>query len=130
MQDRLARLERHNRRLTLAVTTLGLALASTLLMGAIRRPTDEVQCKALIVLDDKGNRRALLGVAEADQVALTIADSKERTRSSLFVADNSAAGLSIKRPKDHARVILGVDPDSRPALKLTSEADKPVFLAP
>lgn len=77
---RLERLERQNRRLTIAVGVLVASLAALVLSGAARptTPADVVTAKRFVLVDDKGETLAVLGRGDEGFYGLTVTSYEEQ----------------------------------------------------
>jgi hypothetical protein len=102
IEERLTTLERLNRRLTLALVSVGTAaiLAVAMGQGAPAVVPQEITAHMFTVLDNNGKIRAELGV------------------------DKAGAGLSLGDENGKPRAVLGVLKDG-PILRLLDENDKP-----
>ena len=105
LTQRLDRLERENRRWKRAASACSLVLALTLLSGAA--PTtmpEEIKARRLVLVDQRGVTRAILGTdfdhfEHLSQVALKLFDSKGKQRLHLFVHNDGPKDLHSGWPK-------------------------------
>jgi hypothetical protein len=110
LADRLAALERSQRRLRAAITVLALGLATAVLLGAA--DDGVLSGRTLKLLDEQGRVRVLL----TTRTGLSLLDETGRPRASLGLETDGAPALLLNG--DASRVILGVNGDG-PALALT-----------
>jgi hypothetical protein len=113
---RLARLERHNRRLTVALVVVGIGSSIAVFLGAEPKPPRVVEAERFVLRDDQGRARATLTMNEkAPELALLSELGKPRLTLSAAAQD---ATLSI-RDQGEAVAELKVTPEG-PGLKLVS----------
>lgn len=82
---------------------------------------DEIRTKRLLVVDDNGKFRAVLGAATAGAVSLGLLDSQDTIRSVLIVDANGVPHLDLLDADATRRVVLSVFP-KRAGLALFGEA--------
>jgi len=89
IEERLTRLERKNRRLTLAVLLTGVAAALVVTVGMARTEAvpDAVRAHSFVLLDENGKVRAMLAVAK-DGPGLRLSDENGKLRASLGVTED------------------------------------------
>ena len=146
IEERLTRLERKNRRLTLALASVGMAamLAVAMGQGAPAVVPQEITAHKFTLVDGNGKTRADLimlkdgpslslydenGKTRAELVALkdgsglSLYDKNDKKRAEL-VALKDGSGLSLYDKNDKKRARLRLDED-RPSLNLSDENGKP-----
>ena len=115
-EERLTKLERKNRRLTLGIVLAGLAtsLAAAVGMAAPGIVPDEVKARKFILVDDDGKGRASLYMSE-DGAGLSLLDANGMTRV-LLVASENGPGLFM------------FSESGKPSVNLTTRKNAPVSL--
>jgi hypothetical protein len=123
IEERLNRLERKNRRLTLAMLLTGVAAALVVTLGMAKTEVvpDEVKAHSFKLLDDNGNTRAALDVTK-DGVGLALLGGKGNTQAALSVA-NEEAMLVLSDTNDKPRIAMAMSKDG-PMLQLGDESGK------
>jgi hypothetical protein len=110
-EERLTRLERMNRRLTLALVFMG--LAATLVVAAGTGQNDAVpevvKARSFVLVDGNGKMRALLQL-DKDGPSLELCGENEKPRLRL-AASKSGAGVFLGGENGKARVGLIVNKD-------------------
>lgn len=101
LQDRVARLERNNRRLLSVAITLLMGLASVILMGQARTPS-QLEAETFVVRDRNGNAVARLGASYSTDYSqswagLTFVDPDQQTRT-YFSNANNGGTLRLAAP--------------------------------
>ncbi|MDX2165854.1 MAG: hypothetical protein SF182_02280 [Deltaproteobacteria bacterium] len=112
LSERVIRLERAQRRLHLLVTTLGLLLLATVVLGATGAGDGVLRGRSLQLTDDQERVRVLLSATAG--VSLLGPDGAPRAVLSL---DGSGPGLVLYG--SDSRAILNINPDG-PALAFTA----------
>ena len=93
IEERLTQLERKNRRLTLALVSVGMAAIVAVAMGREPRGVpQEVTAHKFTLVDDNGKTRAALKVDE-DGTCLSLYDQNGKTRA-MLVVDKDGPGLT------------------------------------
>lgn len=152
LEDRLTRLERKNRRLTLAMLLTGVAAALVVTIGAARPEAvrDVVRAHSFVLLDENGKMRALLAVTENEPM-LGLADENGRVRAGMAIdkgsprfvlwdensTEQASLSLSKKGPglqlgsKEMMRMskdaVVFQDKESKPRVLLGLGEDGPMF---
>ncbi len=105
LEQRLARLERGNRRMKRIGALVLVVAAAVVLSGAAMRKYRHLEVGSLTLKDKAGNTRVYIGTDEDGSVSLSLKDKAGKTRALLDVARNgSALWLSDKDGED--RVML------------------------
>lgn len=116
LADRVAALERSNRRLKAAVSSMvaaGIALSTLAVSGSTT-----IQAKAIHLLDENGKPRLLLSV----RTGLAMLDAKNRPRIVLGI-DGEGPGLSLYGENSQVGMIANVNHDG-PALAMRDAAGR------
>src|SRR5256712_7016511 len=125
LAERLDRLERAHRRWKLASSATVLMLLSAIGLGAAapRSPqpipeaipmgsvVDEVRAKRVVLMEDTGKVRAVLGAATRGAVSLELLDNDGKIRSVLIVDSSGTPRLELFGADEARRVMLSVFPN-------------------
>jgi hypothetical protein len=144
-EERLTRLERKNRWLTLALLFMGVAATLVVTAGMQRTEAvpEVVKARRFLLVDENGKERARLGLAKAfsglvlssengsavalaagnDMQALTFMGENGKQRAVLMTLKDGHAGLAVLDENEKPRARLVVDKDG-PGLNLLDENDK------
>ncbi|MBU4271382.1 MAG: hypothetical protein KKA28_05920 [Planctomycetes bacterium] len=116
IEERVAELERKNRRLTWMLTVAGgtVALLAVLtsctgMTPAGNAPQESVTARQFVLVDEKGESRAELAVI-GDMPGLALADENGKTRAQLTVTDKGPA-LELYNEKGKLIVAIGAPED-------------------
>lgn len=109
LADRLARLERQNRRLAAAAVLLVAVLAAAVCMGQVRAP-NVVEAESFVVRDAAGKARAALFLGE-EGPALALSDQNGKLRAALRVDNNGLASLAIFDDKGQSEAVPTISAD-------------------
>jgi hypothetical protein len=121
VEARLARLERENRRLKLAVAA-GLIAAGIVAIAGARRadpPDSRVKnlfAEAISVVDPNGKPRITLAMVKA-MPAIALADKAQRSRLMLSLADDGNGSLVLGDRADKIRLLVGT-PNGDPTVQM------------
>jgi hypothetical protein len=131
--QRVARLERQNRKLKMAGLGIVLGMAAFLLMGAARAPKI-VEAEKIVILDLHGRARITIGTpafagaaadTNPDDPMIWLTDEKGADRAML-----ANDGLSFANGKGRPTVRLSSDPNGLSGLKLYGADGKVSWSAP
>ena len=122
VMERLAKVERQNRRVKAVGTAALTLLAGALLMGVAAPTGESVEARAFVLRDDAGQVRAQLAMKEAGP-ELTFFDARERAQVRLLATDDSR-GLYLSDRDDRTRLSLVVS-DGGPRLSLSNAEGRP-----
>jgi hypothetical protein len=125
IEERLTRLERKNRRLTLALMSVGMAAIVAVAMGqgAPAVVPQEVTAHKLTLVSNNGELQASLMMGKYGP-ELNLYDEKGKLRVSLSVYKEFGPELALKDENGRTRVSLWVDKENGPNLSLDDENDK------
>ncbi len=124
-EERLTRLERNNRRLTLALVLTGLAatLMATAGMAGADAVPKQMRAGSFAVVDDNGKERVGLAVTKDGQPYLALQDDNGKNRVGLAVKKDGNPGLVLNDKKGNEGVGLVVTKDG-PGLVFRDENGK------
>jgi hypothetical protein len=115
--ERLARLERQNRRLTLILVCLAPVVAALVLMGFTsveeqlqglkNLQVRQIETERLVIRDANGFLRGWLGIAE-DGTRLVFYDQNGRQRAGFGMTSQNEPALAIFDPNQQTRIVLGL----------------------
>ena len=113
IEDRLTRLERRNRRLTLALVLIGVVAALIVTTGMDRADAvpEKVTARRFELVDENGKVQAVLGVAN-DSPFLNLSDKNGKLRVGLGVTMGMVPSLSLFDDNGNPRAGLMVIKDS------------------
>ena len=134
LEERLARLERKSRRLTLALSLAGGMLAALVVLAvaagmapAVTSAPETVMARKFLLVDAQGMPRATLSVSEQGP-GLWLYDEKGTYRAGLGVNANGT-GLMLRDDKGHNRAVLCIA-EKGPELTLYDENGKELRSVP
>ena len=106
IEERLAQLERKNRRLTLALMSVGMAAVMAVAMGqgAPAVVTQAVKARSFILVDDDGKVRGIFGVVKGGPL-LSMYDENGKGRATLTVS-SYGPGLTLRDENGKERATL------------------------
>jgi hypothetical protein len=107
--ERLERLEKQNRRIKLAATLLLIFASSLILMSATWHKEHTVEARQIVLKDDEGNTRAVLGMRSAGPGLTLYGADGERVQALLSVLQTGPV-LGLYDADGTTRVLLGVTP--------------------
>lgn len=102
---RVDRLERENRRWKQAGLIAGGVVGVAFLMGQAAPPAQVIQAQHIVITDDKGNERIVLGAAK-DRASILLKNEAGKATTVLAVSDETA-GLSVTDENGKYRLTLG-----------------------
>jgi hypothetical protein len=105
LAERVARLERENRRLKQGGLALTVAAGVALLMGQAAPRNLLVRAQRIVVTDENGNDRIVLGAAK-DKAGVQVLSGDGKATAVLAVSQDSA-GVSVTDESGRHRVTLG-----------------------
>ncbi|MGO9113716.1 MAG: hypothetical protein ACLP9L_31170 [Thermoguttaceae bacterium] len=122
-EERLARLERNNWRLTLALVLMGMAATLIVTTGMAQKETapEKVRAGGFELVDENGKVRAGISLTK-DGPQIYVSDENSKVRASL-TATKGGSGLSVfdENGKVRTSLILGKD---GPGLRIFDEGGK------
>jgi hypothetical protein len=123
--ERVARLERKNRRLTLALVLMGLtaALLATVALALTCLVPQVARARNFLLLDDHGKTRAMLGM-DKDGPRLVLCDENGKERALLGAFKDGSPHLDLWDESGRNRAGLTVSKDG-PVLNLADGNGKP-----
>jgi hypothetical protein len=147
-QQRISELERRLRRMQAAMAVMVLAGGACFLSGmarAVEPPSDEVRTRRLVVVDDKGVARVVIGQDAKDTqrrsraAGITVFDDKGVERGGMGTMDDGGAVMALDAPQgvgspmrdrigmmvtpDGAAQLIVIDNRSYGVVKLESQGD-------
>jgi len=129
----LARVERLERRLRVAVVGWVVSIATVVVLGvavqAISQP-EVLRARRIEVVDTAGRARIVLGVLPDGSLGLGLWDAAGRPRIGLGVAPDRSPALGLSDAAGRPRIGLVVLPDGSPVLGLWDAARRELFRAP
>jgi hypothetical protein len=108
--DRLTRLEEQHRRLQrLSAGLFGIAVLLTVVLAVVlfirTRPRTALEARQLVLRDEEGRARVVLGAGEAGGVRLTFQDDQEKGRLELAL-DGGGPAVTLRDEQGRARALL------------------------
>ena len=124
LEQRLARLERGNRRMK-RIGALVLVVAGAALLSGQAKGKDlpDLEVGSLTLRDKDGRRRAVLSARADGPVRLALIDKEGKALAGFIMGEFAAVFLSDKAGT--MRVKLGLAPDGSPALILSDKDGRP-----
>ena len=120
---RIERLERRNRHLRWGMALMLVSLFVSFTSGAVFNDANKpLATGGLVIQDDTGKVRAVLGCAADGGVALSFFDRRLRPRFSIGINENDMPGLSIKDKEANLVCGLGFDRDGTTRLDFNNTA--------
>jgi hypothetical protein len=107
--ERLERLEKQNRRLKSAAALFMIFTCSLVLMSAAGHKGRTVEARQVVLKDDEGNTRAILGMRSAGP-GLTLYDANGDKVQALLAVLQTGPVLGLYDADGTTRVLLGVTP--------------------
>jgi hypothetical protein len=107
--ERLERLERQNKQLKSAAALFMILTSSLALMGASGHKGRTVEARQIVLKDDEGNTRAVLGMRSAGP-GLTLYDANGDKAQALLTVLQTGPVLGLYDSDGTTRVLLGVTP--------------------
>lgn len=121
LENRLAQLERTNRRLTAALMALSIAFGSAVTMGSVAGP-GPVEGTSFTLRDKQGKKRAVLEVTETEESVFQLFDQKDMPQVRMIAEHDVKGGrIIIGRPKQKASILLSVTPTERAEFTIASQ---------
>jgi len=107
--ERLARLEKQNRRLKMAAALFLIFASSLILMSAAGHKGRTIEARQIVLKDDEGNTRAVLGMRSAGP-GLTLYGADGDKVQALLTVLQTGPVLGLYDADGTTRVLLGVTP--------------------
>jgi hypothetical protein len=107
--ERLDRLEKQNRRLKSAAALFVILTSCLILMSAAGHKGRTIEARQIVLKDDEGNTRAVLGMRSAGP-GLTLYDSGGDKAQALLAVLQTGPVLGLYDADGNTRVLLGVTP--------------------
>lgn len=107
--ERLERLEKQNRGLKRAAALFMILVSSLILMSAAWRKGHTVEATQIVLKDEEGNKRAVLGMRSAGP-GLTLYDAEGDKVQALLTVLQTGPVLGLYDADGTTRVLLGVTP--------------------
>lgn len=133
VNERLARLERENRRMKMAGVLMLALFAGVFLLGQAPRhsSSDIVTARQFTMVDEDGKLRATLGMSESGVAGgLWLYDESENVRANFYSLLDGTVGLSLFDNHGNPRASLDMDADGASSLVLSDKDGKPIWTAP
>jgi hypothetical protein len=112
LYERLVRLERQNKRLTLLLVVIMLPLVGLLVMGAKMGAADGrfryLVAQELAIVDSSGEELVVIGSGEDDGTGIRIMDAAGKRAVGIGVAADGDRGLLVTDRKGIPRIVIGV----------------------
>ena len=126
IEERVARLERQNRRLKQGLAAVVLVVAGAVIMGATKQTGlgETIEAQAFVVKDKSGKIRALLGVSKSSEPTLQFYDKDGKWRAILGVNKDAEPTLQFYDKDGKRRAALGVTKDDESTLRLLDKDGK------
>jgi hypothetical protein len=115
--DRIERLEREMRRLRGWILVLGIALATTFILGATQGTPDELTLRKLVIVDSDGKERIVAGTNSIGLVGLVYTDSDGKNRIGVGTASDGSASLIHYDRDEKMRIAAATFPDGYASLR-------------
>lgn len=128
LSNRVANLEKENRRLKVFGSVALLGAAGALCMGLAAAPAKRLEAEVIVVKGPHGKAQMILGVGE-EGPALTLVDQNGKLRMNLDVSSDGP-GLDLLDEKESPRAQLMVTEDQGPLLNFTDAKGAQVSLKP
>ncbi len=123
VEQRLARLERGNRRMKRIGTLVLVVAAAVLLSGAANgKDLPDLEVASLTLTDKDGKKLAWLGVNADGSPSLILADKAGKPRTALGVLADGSAALDLYDKAAKTRARLSVPADGSPGVFLYDKA--------
>lgn len=123
--QRVARIERQNRRLKGAGILAALLGCAGLLMGQSLPKSRTVEAEAFVLRDAAGKAHAGLQLTPDGSVALALYDQAGTGRVAVRVKADGSPDVTLTDAKARTRLVLRVEPAGSPGLVLLDEAGTP-----
>jgi hypothetical protein len=135
IEQRVARLERENRRLRFAVVAALLAWGAVFLVGQAAPRKDDaapavVKARAFRVVDGSGVPRAAFGANPDGVPYLTLSDAKGQVRATLYLADDGRPALSLNDRSGNPRAAIGLERTETGFIAFSDDKGKQTWAAP
>ena len=131
LEQRLARLERGNRRMKRIGALVLLVAAAALLSGQAKgKDLQDLEVGSLTLKDKAGKTRARLRALEDGPVVLGLFDKDETLRATLGALEDGTVTLALCDKDGKPRAMLSVDADESPALTLRDAKGDVIWKAP
>ena len=119
LEERLAELQRYNRRLIVTIGAFVLVGGALITMAqASPNGSEIVEARQFVLRDASGNVRAVLGSTPEGAVGLNLDDARGRTRLTLDVDYAASPGLDLFDQSGKRRVIISLGQHGEPGAGL------------
>jgi hypothetical protein len=100
-------------------------LSSTAVAIVIQAPPRTVTAQEVLLVDAKGNARAVLRLNEIGDPGLSLYDHRGKLRTALQISDNEGLGFQLFDSSGELRISLIINADQIPALRLFDSRRRP-----
>lgn len=124
--ERLARLERENRRMRIAGALILIAFVGIFLLGQATEPKvpGRVSTRQLDIVDKDGNVRISIGSDDAGYAAINLVDKQGKDRGSFGMDPDGTPAVVIGDAVGKLRADFGTDRDGAPMMRLFDSSGK------
>ena len=100
-------------------------LSSTALATVPQAPPQTIAAQEVLLIDAKGNARAVLRLNETGDPGLSLYDHRGKLRTALQVSDEMGLGFQLFDTSGAVRISLIINADQIPALRLLDSRSRP-----